>query len=108
MVYETGPWGQEDRFSVLKDWTSNGRFLAIKDVRRGKSALYLLPMTNGTATGRAAFVRYGEFDSAYTTASGRDQRYRPNVTLRAAKGTEIRVQEQFACLSSCRQNGFPE
>jgi Tol biopolymer transport system component len=70
MVYETGPWGQEDRFSVLKDWTSNGRFLAIKDVRQGKSALYLLPMTNGGASGPAAFVRYGEFDSAYTTASG--------------------------------------
>jgi Tol biopolymer transport system component len=69
MIYESGPWGVA-RFSLLKDWTADGRFLAIKDVRGGKSALYLLPMINGSATGPATFVRYGAFDDAYTTASG--------------------------------------
>ena len=77
LAYESGPGGIEPgpsgfdvRLHLLKDWTADGRFLAIKDVRQGKSALYLLPIKNGVATGPAEFVRYGEFESAYTTASG--------------------------------------
>jgi Tol biopolymer transport system component len=69
-AFEPGPTGYDTRFNPLKDWTADGRFLAIKDVRQGKSALYLLPMKDGVATGPAEFVRYGEFDAASITASG--------------------------------------
>jgi len=69
-AFEVGPTGSETRFNPLKDWTADGRFLAVKDVRQGKSALYLLPMKDGVATGPEEFVRYGEFDEASITASG--------------------------------------
>ncbi|MBV8072893.1 MAG: hypothetical protein JO270_23520 [Acidobacteriaceae bacterium] len=55
---------------VLLDWTSDGRNLAIADALTGKTALYLLPVKDGTVGGRPAFVRYGEFDYAYSTPSG--------------------------------------
>ena len=70
VVYESGMLALESRPFLLRDWTADGRFLVITDVRVEKSALYLLPMKNGTASGPAEFVRYGEFNSAYTTASG--------------------------------------
>jgi Tol biopolymer transport system component len=54
----------------LMDWTADGRFLAVRDARQGKSALYLLPMKEGAADGEAAFVRYGAFSDGYSTAAG--------------------------------------
>ena len=70
LAFESEPRATEARFVTLKDWTADGRFLAIKDVRHGKPALYLLPMRNGVAAGPAEFVRYGDFNIASTTTSG--------------------------------------
>ena len=55
---------------VLKDWTGDGRYLITKEVRQGKSALYLLPMKDGVPAGPSEFVRFGDFDHAHTTLSG--------------------------------------
>ena len=58
------------KFLVLKDWTADGRYLITKEARQGKSALYLLPIKDGAATGPSEFVRFGDFDEAHTTLSG--------------------------------------
>jgi Tol biopolymer transport system component len=74
LAYETNSLGVSPTFGAdypaLKDWTADGRFLAIRDVRQGKSALYLLPVKNGAASGSPEFVRYGDFDDAYAVLSG--------------------------------------
>ena len=74
LAYETDSLGVScacgANYPALKDWTADGRFLAIRDVRQGKSALYLLSVKNGAATGSPEFVRYGDFDDAYTALSG--------------------------------------
>jgi Tol biopolymer transport system component len=70
LAYESAPWQVGNAFFSLMDWTADGRSLVLHDVRQGKSALYLLPVKDGTATGPAAFVRFGNFDDGYTTASG--------------------------------------
>ena len=70
LVYESAPWQVGNSFLTLMDWTADGRNLIVHDVRQGKSALYLLPMNNGTAIGAASFVRFGNSDEGYTTASG--------------------------------------
>ncbi len=70
LVYESAPWQVGNSFLALMDWTADGRYLIVRDVRQGKSALYLLPMNDGSATGAASFVRFGNFDEGYTTASG--------------------------------------
>jgi Tol biopolymer transport system component len=69
LVYETTSSGGS-AYPALKDWTADGRYLAIRDFRQGKSALYLLPMKNGAASGSSEFVRYGDFVDAYTALSG--------------------------------------
>jgi hypothetical protein len=70
MVFESARWNTGNAVMSLMDWTADGRYLAVHDVRQGKSALYLLPVRAGAADGEAAFVRYGEFDEGYTTAGG--------------------------------------
>jgi Tol biopolymer transport system component len=55
---------------TLLDWTADGRYLALSDAPKGKAALYLLPIKNGAAVGAPAFVRYGDFQQGYTTATG--------------------------------------
>jgi hypothetical protein len=50
LVYESAPWHIGDAFLALMDWTADGRYLILRDVRQGKSALYLLPMKDGVAT----------------------------------------------------------
>ena len=71
-VYKSRTWQAPDIWdaNALLDWTANGRFLAIKDIEDGRSALYLLPMKDGAAAGPAEMVRYGDFLEAFTTASG--------------------------------------
>jgi Tol biopolymer transport system component len=70
MVFESAHWNAGNAVMSLMDWTADGRYLAVHDVRQGKSALYLQPIKEGAADGEAAFVRYGEFDDGYTTAGG--------------------------------------
>jgi Tol biopolymer transport system component len=55
---------------TLRDWTADGRYLAITDRHFGESALYLLPVKDGALDGKSTFVRYGEFEEGYTTPSG--------------------------------------
>lgn len=55
----------------LLDWTADGRNLAIVDVvREDKTGLFLLPIKDGTRGGAPIFVRYGSFESGYTTSAG--------------------------------------
>ncbi len=70
LAFESAPWQVGNAFLALLDWTADGRNLILRDVQKGKSALYLLPVKDGSATGPASFVRFGEFDDGYTTASG--------------------------------------
>jgi Tol biopolymer transport system component len=57
--------------SGLLDWTADGRNLAIVDIFHGeKTALFLLPIKDGAAAGVPAFVRYGNFEEGFTTATG--------------------------------------
>jgi Tol biopolymer transport system component len=70
LVYESAPWQVGNESLALMDWTADGRSLILRDVQKGKSALYLLPMKDGAASGPASFVRFGNFDDGYTTASG--------------------------------------
>lgn len=70
LAYESAPWQVGNAFLALMDWTADGRNLILRDVQKGKSALYLLPMKDGAASGPADFIRFGEFDDGYTTASG--------------------------------------
>ena len=51
LVYESMPWVVGSSFLSFLDWTGDGRFLAIKDVRNGRSALYLLPLRDGAPSG---------------------------------------------------------
>jgi Tol biopolymer transport system component len=73
-VYESEPSeaGAPRFFSnwAIRDWTADGRFLVIADRHSGKPALSLLPIKNGTAAGKPIFIKYGEFEGAYTTKSG--------------------------------------
>ena len=70
LVYESKRWESSYQFTSLIDWTANGRYLIIRDTQFGKSALFLLPMMDGAATGIAEMVRFGDFMDAFTTASG--------------------------------------
>lgn len=70
LVFESNPWKVGNAVMSLMDWTADGRYLVVHDVRQGKSALYLLPMKDGAAGGDATFLRFGQFDDGYTTASG--------------------------------------
>jgi Tol biopolymer transport system component len=70
LVYESMPWAVGSSFLSFLDWTGDGRFLAIKDVRNGRSALYLLPIRDGAPSGELRFVRFGEFEEGMTTQSG--------------------------------------
>jgi Tol biopolymer transport system component len=70
MEYESAPWQVGNAFFDLMDWTADGQNLILRDVQRGKSALYVLPMKDGLSSGPAKFVRFGDFDDGYTTASG--------------------------------------
>jgi len=54
----------------LLDWTADGRYLAIGNEKMGKAALNLLPIKDGKAAGELAFVKYGDFRYAQTTATG--------------------------------------
>ena len=54
----------------LLDWTADGRYLAIGSEKMGKAALNLLPIKDGKAAGELAFVKYGDFRYAQTTATG--------------------------------------
>jgi Tol biopolymer transport system component len=73
-VYESVPKPAQHGLGMevwtLLDWTADGRYLALADAPKGKTALYLLPMRNGAADGNPVFIRYGEFASAYTTGAG--------------------------------------
>lgn len=70
LVYESAPWQVGNAFLTLMDWTADGRSLILRDVQKGKSSLYLLPMKDGATSGPASFVRFGNFDDGYTAASG--------------------------------------
>ena len=70
MVFESGRWTPGRGLLSLLDWTADGRYLALHDVRHGKSALVLLPMKAGAADGEAAFLRYGDFEEGYSTSAG--------------------------------------
>ena len=70
LAYESAQWEGGNPFLTLMDWTADGRNIALKDIRQGKSALFLLPMKDGTATGAETFVRFGNFDDGYTTGVG--------------------------------------
>jgi len=70
LVYESTPWVVGSYFISFLDWTADGRYLAIKDLRDGRSALYLLPIRDGLPDGEARFVRFGEYDEGMTTQSG--------------------------------------
>ena len=70
LVYESTPWVVGSSFLSFLDWTSDGRFLAIKDVHNGRPALYLLPIRDGAPDGEPRFVRFGEFGEGMTTQSG--------------------------------------
>jgi Tol biopolymer transport system component len=70
LAYESSPSQVGNPFLSLMDWTADGRYLALHDVRQGKSALYLLPVKDGEPAGPTSFVRFGNFDDGYTTASG--------------------------------------
>ena len=70
LVFESALWRPGSEFLSLMDWTADGRYLAVHDVRQGRSALYLQPIKQGSAAGQAIFVRYGDFDDGYTTAAG--------------------------------------
>lgn len=70
LVFKSARWRPGSEFLSLIDWTADGRYLAVHDVRQGRSALYLQPIREGSVDGEAIFVRYGEFDDGYTTAAG--------------------------------------
>jgi Tol biopolymer transport system component len=70
LVYESAAWQVGNSFLALMDWSADGRNLIVRDVRQGKSALYLLPMSDGTVIAAASFVRFGNFDDGYTTTGG--------------------------------------
>jgi Tol biopolymer transport system component len=55
----------------LLDWTADGRNLALVDVSRGqRTALFLLPIKDGTGAGPPTFVRDGGFEEGFTTSTG--------------------------------------
>jgi Tol biopolymer transport system component len=71
LIYESEPWPDNTVPSfALGDWTADGRYLAVKGNHEGKSALFLLPMTRGAASGPPIFVRVGNFEAAWSTLSG--------------------------------------
>jgi Tol biopolymer transport system component len=70
LVYETYPWQVRNAYISIQDWTADGRYIALEDIRPTISALYLLPVKNGAADGAATFVRFGDFDDGVTTLSG--------------------------------------
>ena len=70
LVYETEPWQVGNAYIAIQDWTADGKYLALQDIRQTRSALYLLPMKNGAADGSAIFIRFGDFDDGVTTLSG--------------------------------------
>jgi len=70
LVYESTPWVVGSSFLCLMDWTADGRYLALNDVRYGKPGLYVLPVQSGKPAGGPEFVRFGEFHEGYTTRSG--------------------------------------
>ena len=73
-VYESAPKPAQNVLGLeiwtLLDWTADGRYLALADAPKGKTGLYLLPTQTGSAIGAPVLVRYGNFESAFTTASG--------------------------------------
>jgi Tol biopolymer transport system component len=83
-VYQSKSWHEGHSFSSLKDWTADGHFLILKDLDVLGSAMYLLPIKDGDAAGAAVMIRYGNFVSASTTASGslifKDVSTRPRET----------------------------
>jgi Tol biopolymer transport system component len=73
-IYQSAPRAAQnylllERWTLL-DWTSDGRYLLVSDAIKGKTGLYLLTVNHGVAVGVPALVRYGDFEEAYTTASG--------------------------------------
>lgn len=69
-IYESSPMDAGTYFAALKDWTADGRFIAFKDVRDGRSALYLQPMKDGAPSGPSIFVRPGDYIDGNITMSG--------------------------------------
>jgi Tol biopolymer transport system component len=92
LVFESARWKPGDEFMSLMDWTADGRYLAVHDVRQSKSALYLQPIKEGAADGEASFLRYGEFDDGYTTAAGalvvQDNTVRPDNVVASIASME--------------------
>jgi Tol biopolymer transport system component len=70
LVFESTRWSPGNGRLALLDWTADAKYIAVHDVRQGKSALYLLPMKAGVAAGEAEFIRFGEFDEGYTAGTG--------------------------------------
>ena len=70
LVYESTPGRGFHDNATLVDWMADGRNLGISDARKGRTALYLLPVRDGAAAGDPVLVRYGEFGDGYITAGG--------------------------------------
>ena len=55
---------------VLRDWTADGKYLVICDVRVAKPGLYLLPVKSGRANGSLILIRNGDIGRVYSTMKG--------------------------------------
>jgi Tol biopolymer transport system component len=69
-IYESPPLDMGTQYAPLKDWTTDGQFIAFKDVQDGQSALYLQPMKDGVPSEPAVFVRFGDYVDGNITMSG--------------------------------------
>lgn len=69
-IYSSPPRTVWFGWGTLVDWTADGRYVAIADEYRGKGALYLLPVKEGTAAGSAMFVRYANFMGGHIMPDG--------------------------------------
>ena len=66
LVYES-----ESGLAALMDWTADGRYLIVHDIRdNAPEGLYLLPIKNGLPSGEIQFARAAGCDYAVTTLSG--------------------------------------
>ena len=61
---------EADPYIKLLDWSYDGHYLAIASAYSGKSALHLLPVKDGQASGPPILIQHGVFENAFTTRDG--------------------------------------